>query len=235
MTAPGPELFSFADPEKLAGALAEAVAGFLRDGLAARKQAALVVSGGTTPAPLFRRLRQMELPWPRVWITLADERWVEPEHEASNERLVRTLLLRDQAGAATFVPLKNRGKTARDGEEECNRALARMPRPFDLVVLGMGADGHTASFFPGAQRLAEALAPDPGRDCLAITAAQGQYERITLTLPTLLNARRIILHLTGRDKEQVLRQALSAGPVPEMPVRAILRQQHTPVHIYWAP
>ena len=233
MSAPAPQILSFADAEQMAGALAEAIALHLRQGIATGNQAALVVSGGTTPAPLFRRLRRLELPWERVWITLADERWVEPEHEASNERQVRALLLRDRAGTATFVPLKNGATTARGGEEECCRALRRIPRPFDVVVLGMGTDGHTASLFPGAERLDLALAPD-ARDCLAITPAQGLYERITLTLPTLLSARQIFLHLTGQEKERALRQAMADGPVAAMPVRAILRQQRTPVHIYWS-
>ena len=234
MTAAGPKLVTFTDPEQLARALAEAVAGLLREGIAARNQATLVVSGGTTPKPFFCRLRQLELPWQRVWVTLADERWVDPAHDASNEGLVRALLLRDQASQATFVPLKNKAKTARAGELECNRALARIPRPFTAVVLGMGLDGHTASLFPGAERLDLALAPD-AEDCLAITPIQGQYERITLTLPTLLRARHLFLHLTGREKEQALRLAMADGPVSAMPVRAILRQRQTPVHIYWSP
>lgn len=234
MTA-GPQIFSFADPEELAAALAATVADNLRQGFAARQQASLVVSGGTTPGPFFLRLRQMDLAWERVIITLADERWVDPAHEASNERLVRFLLLRDQAGRADFVPLKNRAASARDGEEECCRALARIPRPFDVVVLGMGMDGHTASLLPGAIGLDQALDSDSRQDCLAITPDQALHERITLTLPALLRARHIFLHCTGREKKEVLRQALAPGLVAAMPVRAILGQQHTPVHIYWSP
>jgi 6-phosphogluconolactonase len=235
VTAASPKIFSFGDPEQLADGLAEAVAALLRQGLAARQQASLVVSGGTTPGPFFLRLRQMDLAWERVFITLADERWVDPENKASNERLVRSLLLRDKAGSAGFVSLKNRAATARAGEEECCRALARIPRPFDLVVLGMGLDGHTASLLPGATELAQALDPDTGQDCLAITPSQALPERITLTLPALLNARQIFLHCTGREKEQVLRQAMADGPAAAMPVRAILKQQQTPVRIYWSP
>ncbi|HBI13957.1 MAG TPA: 6-phosphogluconolactonase [Desulfobulbaceae bacterium] len=235
MSAAAPEIYSFANPEQLAGTLAAAIAAFLRQGLATRKQASLVVSGGSTPGPLFLGLRQMELAWNKVIITLADERWVGPKHEASNERLVRFLLLLDKAGQASFVPLKNRAATAWKGEEECCRALARIPRPFDVVVLGMGIDGHTASLLPGAARLPLALDPGTGQDCLAITHSQDTFERMTLTLPALLHARQIILHFTGRDKRQVLAQAMGDGPVEAMPVRAILRQRQTPVHIYWSP
>lgn len=236
MTAARPEIFSFADPEQLAGELAAAVAAHLRQGLAAREHASLVVSGGTTPGPFFCRLRQMDLAWERVVITLADERWVDPENQASNEGLVRSLLLRDKASRASFVPLKNRAVSARAGEEECCRALARISRPFDVVMLGMGTDGHTASLLPGATGLAQALDPDdPGQECQAITPVQTPHERMTLTLPALLQARQIFLHCTGREKEQVLRRAMADGPVAVMPVRAILRQQQTPVHIYWSP
>ncbi|MHB8789451.1 MAG: 6-phosphogluconolactonase [Desulfobulbaceae bacterium] len=235
MTAASPQIFSFADPEELAAALAATVADSLRQGLATRQQASLVVSGGTTPGPFFLRLRQMDLAWERVVITLADERWVDPAHEASNERLVRSLLLRDKAGRADFVPLKNRAVSARDGEEECCRALATIPRPFDVMVLGMGMDGHTASLLPGANGLEQALDPDFGQDCRAVTPDQALHERITLTLPALLQARHIFLHCTGREKKEVLRQAMAPGPVAAMPVRAILRQHYTPVHIYWSP
>ena len=235
MTAAVAQIFSFADPEQLAGALAAIVADNLRQGLATRQQASLVVSGGTTPGQFFFRLRQMDLAWERVVITLADERWVDPGHEASNERLVRFLLLRDKAVRADFVPLKNKAMNARGGEEECCRALARIPRPFDVVVLGMGMDGHTASLLPGAIGLDQALDPDFGQDCLAITPDPALHERITLTLPALLRARHIFLHCTGRDKKEVLRQAMAPGPVAAMPVRAILGQQHVPVHIYWSP
>lgn len=235
MTAATPEIFSSPDPEQLAGALATAVAALLRQGLAAREQASLVVSGGTTPGPFFIKLRQKDLAWERVVITLADERWLAPEYEASNERLVRALLLRDRASQASFIPLKNRAATAMAGEEECCRALARIPRPFDVIVLGMGLDGHTASLLPGSARLAKALDPDIGQDCLAIPPIPGQHERMTLTLPTLLHARQLFLHCTGRKKKQVMFQAMADGPVAALPIRAILRQQQTPVHIYWSP
>jgi 6-phosphogluconolactonase len=235
MSAPVPEIFSFADPEKLAAALASAIAGLLDQALAAENQSSLVVSGGTTPGPLFLRLRQQNLAWDKVYITLADERWVEPDDKDSNERLVRSLLLGDQAGQAHFVPLKNRAKTARAGEEECGRALAAIPRPFAAVVLGMGTDGHTASLFPGEERLALALDEDSGRECLAVVPPHARHERITLTLPAFLHADQIFLHLTGRDKKQALRRAMADGPDAEMPVRAILRQERVPVHIYWAP
>ncbi len=226
---------SFADPEELAEQLAARVADLLRQAIKARGRATLVVSGGTTPKPLFRALARQDLDWDRVTVTLADERWVDTTAADSNERLVRQYLLRDQAGNAKFIGLKNKAAAAAEGEEECAQRLAGLPRPLDLVILGMGGDGHTASFFPGARRLPEALDMESGRDCLAISPAKAPHERMTLTLPVLLDSRQIILHITGPAKKKVLEQALADGPATEMPIRTILRQQQTPLSVYWAP
>lgn len=235
MPASQPEILIFADRETLAGELAAAVAWRLRAELAREDRAGLVVSGGSTPDIFFRRLSEHDLDWHRVIITLADERWVDSGHEASNERLVRSLLLRNRARTARFVPLKNRSPGARPGEEECHRALALLPRPFAAVILGMGLDGHTASLFPGSNRLSEALDMHSERNCVAVSPAGVHHERMTLTLPVLLDAGQILLHITGQAKRELLAQALAEGPETLMPVRAVLRQAKTPVSIYWAP
>ncbi|NIA05742.1 MAG: 6-phosphogluconolactonase [Proteobacteria bacterium] len=229
------DFHSFADPDELAGHLAARVADLLRQAIKARGRATLVVSGGSTPKPLFRALARQALDWGRVTVTLADERWVDTTAPDSNEGLLRRYLLRDQAGAVKVVGLKNKAVTAKEGEEECAQRLAGLPRPFDVVILGMGGDGHTASFFPGARRLPEALDMKSGRDCLAISPPEAPHERMTLTLPVLLDSRRIILHITGPAKKKVLERALADGPATEMPIRAILRQQQTPLSVYWAP
>ncbi len=226
---------SFADPDELAEHLAALIADLLRRAIKARGRATLVVSGGSTPKPLFLALAHQDIDWARVTVTLADERWVDTTAADSNERLVRRYLLRDQAGAAKFIGLKNKAATAGEGEEECAQHLAGIPRPFDLVILGMGGDGHTASFFPGAGRLPESLDMEPGRDCLAISPPNAPHERMTLTLPILLNSRQIIIHITGPAKKKVLEQARADGPATEMPIRTILRQQQTPLSVYWAP
>ncbi len=226
---------SFADAAELAEHLAVQVADFLRQAIKARGRATLVVSGGTTPKPLFLALARQDLDWDRVTITLADERWVDTTAADSNERLVRQYLLQDQAGAAKLIGLKNKATTAKEGEKECAQRLAGLPRPFDLVILGMGGDGHTASFFPGARRLPEALDMKSGRDCLAISPPKAPHDRMTLTLPVLLDSRQIILHITGQAKKKVLEQAMADGPATAMPIRTILRQQQTPLSVYWAP
>lgn len=235
----GLELQTFNDRPALATALADAVALRLEAAIDERGAASLIVSGGTGPRLLFEALARRELPWKKVAVGLADERWVDPASPDSNERLVRTALLTGPARAARFVPLKTPNARPEDGERECEGALAMMPSPFDVVILGMGGDGHTASLFPGAHELDAALDMHSGRQCRAITPAvlpsHAPYPRMTLTLPRLLNSRWIALLLSGQEKLEVYRQALAGEDVAAMPVRAVLHQNRTPVVTYWAP
>jgi len=235
MPALKPDIFTRTSATELAAHLAGDIATRITEAIARQGQASLVVSGGSTPRLLFQDLSHQKIDWDKVLITLADERWVDTADPASNERLVRSLLLQNAAAKARFVGLKNEALSAREGEKKCTKALAAIRRPFDLVLLGMGNDGHTASLFPGAMQLSAALAMHSGSDCMAIIPPQGPFERMTLTLPALLDSRKIILHITGEEKKAVLEKALADGPEEQMPIRCILRQQQTPVQIYWAP
>lgn len=225
----------FTDRGQLARGLARSIASDLDAAVRERGRAGLVVSGGSTPRPLFEELCRCPLAWDRIYVTLADERWVDAGDEASNEALVRRHLLVGEAAAARWVGLKSAAATPEEGCEAAAEHLRRMPRPFDVVVLGMGADGHTASLFPGAPELAAGLDVDSRRPCLAVRPPGALHPRISLTLPTLLDSRRIVLHLTGDDKLDVYRRALADGPVQEMPVRAVLRGAADRVELYWAP
>lgn len=205
----------------------------LAQGVEARGHASLVVSGGRTPLGLFEALTQQDIAWSRVTITLADERWVGPEDDASNEKLVREHLLKGYAAQANFIGLKNAKATPFDGAADTERALQAIERPFDVVILGMGDDGHTASLFPGAENLFPALAMDSGQVCMGMTPLTAPLDRITLTLPALLNSRHIYLHLTGNGKRDVYQRAMQGQDVNEMPVRAVLHQTQVPVDVYW--
>lgn len=225
---------SYADKTVLAEHLAQDVAAMLRAGISERGQASLVVSGGSTPKPFFEALKRQKLDWEKITITLADERWVDADHADSNERLVREHLL---TGGARFISLKNNAPTPQEGAAQAGQDLAAaFTLPFDVVILGMGDDGHTASFFPHAAELDGALEPaNADTLCAGLTPPDyAPHPRITLTLPALLKARRIILHITGGGKQQVYTKACDAGPVEDMPVRAVLRQELTPVEVYWA-
>jgi 6-phosphogluconolactonase len=222
----------FRDRQQLAEALADAVAGNLKSGVMARGAASLAVSGGSTPALFFEMLSERaDVPWDKVTVTLVDERWVDESSERSNGRLVRANLLRGRAAAANFVPLY-RGGTVPDalGAAAAQRSV---PQPFDAAILGMGNDGHTASFFPGGDRLADALTI--ANSVVDIRAPGAGEPRVTLTLGALLTAKALYLHIEGEEKARTLQQAEAEGPVEDMPVRAILRQTQTPLTIYWCP
>ena len=143
--------------------------------------------------------------------------------------------MQNKAKKIQFIGLKNNASAASQGEAISHANLDTIPRPFDLVILGMGDDGHTASLFPGAKRLAEAVDMQTEKTCIGIKPANAPFERMSLTLPALLNTTRIILHITGAEKRSTLDKALTAGNPAEMPIRYILKQKLTPVHIYWAP
>ena len=227
------EMLEFENASALDITLSEKVAALLSGSIEARGDASLVVSGGRTPMGFFHLLSQQSLDWSKVTILLADERWVDADHADSNEKLVRENLLINEASKATYLALKNSADQAVDGEAECAAALAELDA-FTVVILGMGDDGHTASLFPGSDALAAGLAMDSGRDCIAVTPLHAPHQRMSLTLPRLLNSQQIVIHISGASKQQVLNQANSGDDVMELPIRAILQQQQAPLSIYWA-
>jgi 6-phosphogluconolactonase len=225
----------FPDAVALSHALSGEIKVDLDEAIQVRGVASLVVSGGCTPQRLFAQLREEKVDWQHVWITLADERWVETTGADSNERLVRELLLTGAAAAAHFVGLKNPAPTPEAGADWAWRALSRVPHPYDVIVLGMGTDGHTASLFPGSLALARALDPTATPSCIAVNALTAPHARVSLNLAALLDARRIILHIEGEAKWQLYQKARAPGSANELPVRAVLHQQEVPVDVYWSP
>ncbi|MDH4317644.1 MAG: 6-phosphogluconolactonase [Desulfobulbaceae bacterium] len=226
------KLFSFSSPEETASALADHIGDLLGAALAQHGETSMAVSGGSTPKPLFRALAKKSLAWQHIHITLVDERWVNPDHPDSNEKLVRDHLLRDEASAAHFVGLKNSHPTAALGRAVTEQNVAAMPHPFEVVILGMGSDGHTASFFPGAPELARALDIRSPFLCESVTPPKAPLDRITITLPVLLQAHHRILHITGQEKLEVLAKALELQNAEHMPIYALFRFSPAPV-VYW--
>jgi 6-phosphogluconolactonase len=214
----------FANGEELARDLAEWTAERLRSAITARGVALLVVSGGKSPARFFERLSNLELDWARVAVTLADERRVADDSPRSNARLVREKLLRNHAEAAMFTPLAD---VRLPGDRELAAASARianLPLPADVVVLGMGDDGHTASWFPGAEGLAEAIDPGARQLVAPIVAPDAPEPRLTLTGRIILRATAIALEIEGEAKLATFATALEPGPEEAMPIRAVLRR-----------
>ena len=213
--------YEFASRDKLATQLANDVATVLHASVVAKGAATLAISGGTTPTLFFEKLSRLDIPWARITVTLVDERLVSESSMRSNARLVRTSLMQNKAAVARFVPLFN------------NPEASQLDR-FDAVVLGMGIDGHTASFFPAGDRLAEALDPATPLRLVEMNAPGAGEPRLTFTLPILLASGCIALHIEGREKRAVLDAALEDGPIEDMPIRAFLRAK-APIILYWCP
>lgn len=222
---------NFASRAALDDALAAHIAQHLRADIDKRGAASLAVSGGSTPKGLFAVLSKLALPWEKVWITLVDERWVEPDSDDSNERLVRENLLQNAAAGANFIGLKGSTSEAEAGLQEVTNRMAALPQPFSCVVMGMGDDGHTASWFPQASNLDELINPDGEAllgTCDPVTAP---HQRITFTLPAVLQSGDIVLHITGEKKREVLAQAAEK----RYPIASITEQNSNPASIWWAP
>lgn len=197
---------------------AVAIAAELRRDLARRPRTRLLLSGGTTPAPVYRALSRAPLDWARVDVALVDERWLQPSDPDSNAWLVRQHLLRHDAAAARFEALTSPGRSL---EEAVAFGNAHARQSASAVVLGMGEDGHTASLFPGLPALERALAskqPYVAIDATGAAGARQWSKRISLTPAGLAYAQSRLLLIQGRAKRETFREAVASGDVKRWPV-----------------
>lgn len=219
--------------EVLIEALAEAIIVNLQSAIETRGYAVMFVSGGSTPKPLFHALCQKSLAWEKVRVGLCDERWVNKEHPDSNENLVRTHLLQSNASKAEFIGLYFDKISSDDAEELCTQRVKKLLWPIDVVILGMGEDGHTASLFPHNPKLLEALDLTSENLCIAITPQSAPHPRMSLTLSALLCAEHLYLHFEGESKRSVFESALGGEDVLEFPIRAVLHQEKRDIEVYY--
>jgi len=231
---------------ELAADLAHYIAERLQQQIEAQGKASLVVSGGSTPAPVFERLAGAAVDWANVCVTLADERWVAPGHADSNESLVRDTLLVGKAAAAQFVSLYRAGVSPEDAVNAVAADVRAMAQPFTVTILGMGGDGHTASLFPDApaEQLSQAMSLDNSQTVAILNPPSVAQTRISLTRAALLNSHHRVLHITGEGKQQVLAGALknsaSDGQTPGdyhdglLPVVGLLTNQPDSAVVYWS-
>lgn len=229
------EIFKYDDNHSLAESLAECVVSGLEGALNLRDYATLAVSGGSTPRPLFQALSRCDIDWSRVLITQVDERWVPEDHPDSNARLIREELLQNRASKARFKSMRVGPDNAFSAEEAVAAQLADFRDAIDVTVLGMGEDGHTASFFPNSEQLDAALDVDSQALCLALRPPAAPHDRMTLSLATVLRSRQLYLHITGAGKLAVLERALTEGDVRELPIRAVLHRVESPLEVFYAP
>ncbi len=232
--------FLFDDRQTLIKTLAADCQDYLQTALQDKGAASLMVSGGSTPAPMYKQLSEADLNWQNIAVALVDERWVDQSHDASNEALMYRALLQKNATSATFTGMKTQAATAIKGWQETESRYQQITQPFTVTLLGMGNDGHTASLFPHAEGLAKALDSKNPALTAPITAKQSvvtgaNTERLTLTLTGLMQSKRMIILLTGEQKLEVFRTAQQLGSIEDMPIRAVIHQDQVPVELYWAP
>lgn len=224
---------NYASREELNQKFAEQILTLLSAAIEKNKKASLVVSGGSTPKPLFELLSQSDFAWDKVTITLADERWLPTDHKDSNERLVRENLLVNKAKSANFVGLTNAEKDASDAEQKIAERIDAIGEKFDVLILGMGEDAHTASLFPCSEQISKGLDLNLGQSMLATRPSTAPYQRMSMSLARLLKSDNVFLHLTGEKKKLVLNDALANYTSIEKPIKAVC--DNTNVKLVWAP
>lgn len=229
-----PNLHQFSEFQESVAALADLVADKIEAGIAKNGYATLAVSGGSTPKALFEHLAKMQLEWDNVRITLVDDRCVPSDHEASNAKLVRDSLLTGYASAAEFHSLHRPPLEGGALVSDASDLLDSLFPNFDLVLLGMGDDGHTASIFPGSAICEKALDPNDRAAVMLSEKPEAGYFRITQTLSQLLQSSQIALLLKGQDKLELLQKILEQGESSPYPIAHFLFQQQVPVDIYAA-
>ena len=224
--------FNTNSSESLVKLLSKDIAEILESSIQKEGRASFAVSGGRTPIPLFVELSKLNLDWSKVELTLADDRWLDSDHEASNERLVRKYLLKNKAINASFIPLKSSYKTARIGQIHSEKIFKEMKLPLDVIVLGMGSDGHTASLFPCSDELTEAMNTNYPNFLISTNPKTAPYERISLSAKTISNSKKIFLYMNGSEKLRTLEAAMHLKDINKMPIYNFLKEG---LDIYWSP
>jgi 6-phosphogluconolactonase len=224
---------AFDDLGSLNEAAAGAVAAALETGVRLNGTASLAATGGRSPGPVYDLMALAPLEWSKVRITLSDERWVDPASPDSNERLVRERLLQHRAAEAVFHPLRNGEPDPETAARHASRLFHSWP-PLDVVMLGMGEDGHVSSLFPGSPALDLGLDP-AAPACIPVPAGEGRppaQARLSLTIRGLVTAGLVVILTSGKAKRAVLERALAGGDPHELPVRAVLQSTRA-VRILW--
>lgn len=230
---------TFEDRDALFKKAGEAIATWLNSAIVVKGQGSLMLSGGRSPLGLFPHLQAAPIDWIEINIGLVDERWVAPDDAASNEGLLRRALLQGPVAEANFLPMKTKDDDPKAAVTVIDALYKKAQPPFDVVVLGLGEDGHTASLFPRGRGLDNAL---HSQDHLVAplyakrSSVTGAHTiRMSLTVKAISQAHHRLFILLGSDKKAVFERALDAGPVEDMPVRAIIRDGAAPCDIFYAP
>lgn len=225
----------FSNSAVLAKQLAADLASRMQRVITKEGRVAIAVSGGSTPVNFLQALALQEIDWNKVTITLVDERWCDETDSASNARLVKQNLLQGRAAKAWFIPLKNNAKSAVDGFMECENRLQEEIKILHFAVLGMGTDGHCASWFPNSTALTSLLSDTQQSRCLPVTDAPQFAQRMSLTWAFLANCKHLFLHFEGEEKNNTYVLAKAAEGIQHieaMPVRKLLTQNQVELTLY---
>lgn len=227
------QINEFEQRELLDEALADKVAALLTAALESKGKASIAVSGGSTPKGFFQALSKKKLAWQAITITLADERWVDIDSSDSNTKLVHEYLMQNEAVKAKFFHLKQ-GEIINDETlTDLNLAANQQILPLDVLILGMGEDGHTASLFPCSDEITQCLAND-SQALLKVTPKTAPHQRISFSFAALAQSKNTFLHISGISKKQVLAKAIAGQVCKEMPIRAFLQAPNINTQVYWA-
>ncbi|MGJ8693178.1 MAG: 6-phosphogluconolactonase [Thalassotalea sp.] len=227
------QLNEFIDRSTLDQALADNIATILTKAIKHKGKASIAVSGGSTPKGLFKLLSEKDLSWDQVTITLADERWVDISSDASNTRLVHENLLVGKAAKAHFFHIKQGEELNAEVLSDLIFAADSKCLPFDVLILGMGEDGHTASLFPCSEQIDACFSPSTA-SLLKVKPTTAPHDRISFSFHSLIKSENIFLHICGDNKKPVLEKALSGSDVKEMPIRGFLQHPTVNTNIYWS-
>lgn len=223
---------SFGNKEELLNELSSNIIQIIEESIEENGKASLLVSGGSTPKPLFEKLSNIDIPWDKVIISLVDDRWVPSNHKDSNELLVKENLMQNFASKANFVGMYIENKTAYESDIDCSKAYQRNVYPFDVIILGMGGDSHTASLFPNNEKLEKAYDLENTNLCISIKPTTAPHDRMSLTLQGILGAKNIILHIEGEEKLKVYEDALKSTDIYATPISAVLNNEEKDIEVY---
>jgi 6-phosphogluconolactonase len=226
------DMFEYEQIETQMRGLADRVSDQLRDALIAKGSASLVVPGGSTPLPFLKELSNKDLAWENVCVFLTDERFVPITSDRSNTRLVKDALIQNKAANCQFFPFLHDGLTPDELAQKLGQGIANLG-PFDVCVLGMGADMPTASLFPSMDGLNEALMDPQNCNILAVHPSGQNEVRLTMTAPMLRASRHLHLLITGTEKRTALKRALRTQNVALAPIKALMTA-HNPIQVHFS-
>lgn len=231
-----PVIFKFQSQNAANIAISDAIVAAIENGIKLRGYANIALSGGSTPAPAYKELANKNLDWKNVNIALVDERWVDIDNDGSNEAMLHNAF--ENAKGVKIISMKTNDETAAIGCAKLEPIYKNL-RPFDAIILGMGNDAHTASWFSGANHLEDILRNDCAQTLAAIDASHsvvgGKYpQRISLTLPPIAESEMVLLLIFGQEKLQIFEQSVT-GDARSKPIKAAIDAASNGLIVFWAP